>query len=77
MKNVNGSQHRHDGQKNYQHSNHRNPDHARDDAHKHHYANHFEETNDANFTDGKISFLGEEMDFRDKKDNLEDQTSEN
>jgi hypothetical protein len=72
----NGGQNRHDGQRNYQHSNQRNPDHNRNDTAKHQYADHGEQTNDENFTEGRASFLGEEMDFRDKKDNLEDYSDE-
>jgi len=62
----------HDGQKNYQNSNQRNPDNVRNDTSKHHYENHEELTNDENFKSGKPkSSLGDDMDFRDKEDNLE------
>jgi hypothetical protein len=76
MKNVPSRQHPHDGQRDYQHSNQRNPDHVRNDTHDHHYADHDAETDDSNFTGGRVSFLGEEMDFRDKEDNLEDPSNE-
>ena len=66
-----GGQQRHDGQKNYQHSNQRNPDNVRNDTAKHQYSEHDEQTNDANFVDGNPAYLGDDMDFRDKKENLE------
>jgi len=75
MKNLNPRQDPHNGQRDYQHSNQRNADNARSDVHKHHYADHDKETDDANFSAGRLSFLGEEMDFRDKEDNLEDQSN--
>lgn len=65
----NNGQQRHDGQQNYQHSNQRNPDNVRSDTAKNQYAEHKEETNDANFADGQD--LTGDMDFRNKKDNLE------
>jgi hypothetical protein len=68
----NGRQSGHDGQQNYQHSNQRNRDNVRNDTSKHQYAEHAEETNDANFVDGRD--LTGDMDFRDKKDNLEEQS---
>jgi len=71
----NGGQNRHDGQRNYQNSNQRNRDNARSDTSKHQYADHREETNDANFVGGHD--LSENMDFRDKRDNLEVQSDEN
>lgn len=71
----NGGQNRHDGQRNYQHSNQRNRDNVRNDTSKHQYSEHEEETNDANFTDGHN--LAGDMDFRDKRDNLEVQSDEN
>ena len=67
-----GGQQQHDGQKNYQHSNQRNPDHNRNDTQKHQYAEHEELTNDQNFESGSPTQLGDDMDFRDKEDNLED-----
>jgi len=70
----NGGQNRHDGQKNYQHSNQRNPDNVRNDTTKHQYAAHEEETNDANFVEGHD--LSGDMDFRDKLDNLEVQSDQ-
>lgn len=74
MGTIQNSGNRHDGQKNYQHSNQRNPDNIRKDTSKHHYSDHEEETNDANFTSGHD--LSGDMDFRDKKDNLEAQDDE-
>jgi hypothetical protein len=70
----NAGQNRHDGQKNYQHSNQRNRDNVRDNTAKHRYAEHEEETNDANFVEGHN--LSGDMDFRDKMDNLEVQSDE-
>jgi len=70
----NNGQQRHDGQKNYQNSNQRNPDNVRSDTSKHQYAEHEEETNDANFVEGQN--LEGDMDFRDKRDNLEDTSDE-
>ena len=49
--------------------NERNRDHNRSDTSKHQYASHDEETNDANFAEGRD--LTDQMDFRDKRDNLE------
>jgi hypothetical protein len=70
--NNTGGQQRHDGQKNYQHSNERNPDHNRSDTHKHEYKDYDEAlTNDANFEGGKP--IAGEMDFDDKNDNTEKQ----
>lgn len=74
MGTINNGGNRHDGQKNYQHSNQRNPDNVRNDTAKHQYADHDQETNDANFTEGHD--LSRQMDFRDKKDNLEDRSEE-
>ncbi len=75
MGTMNNNHDRHDGQKNYQHSNQRNPDNVRNDTSKHQYAEHDDETDDANYTSGRVSFMGEEMDFRDKQDNLEDESN--
>lgn len=72
MGTTHNNQQRHDGQQNYAHSNERNRDHARKDTAKHHYAKHDDQTDDANFVEGQD--LTGEMDFRDKKDNLETQT---
>ncbi len=59
----------HDGQKNYQNSNERNPDNARSDTRKHQYEDHEgQHKDDALFKEGHPK---EEMDFRDKEDNLE------
>lgn len=70
----NNGQHRHDGQKNYQQSNQRNPDNVRSDTSKHQYSQHDQETNDANF--GEEKNLEKDMDFRDKRENLEDLSDE-
>lgn len=60
-------QQRHDGQKNYQNSNQRNPDHNRSDTQKHQYKEYEQAlTNDANFEEGKPT---EEMDFSDQDEN--------
>lgn len=69
MGTVNRGQERHDGQKNYQNSNQRNPDNVRNDTTKHHYADYEELTNDENFKSGKPTNMGDDMDFRDKDDN--------
>lgn len=46
--------HRHDGQKDYQNSNQRNPDNVRNSTRDHRYKEHDETaTNDANFDSGK------------------------
>lgn len=67
--NQNSGQSRHDGQKNYQHSNQRNPDNIRDNTRDNKYQDYDEKlTNDANFTEGKPDA---EMDFRDREENLE------
>ncbi len=66
---ANNSGQHHDGQKNYQHSNQRNPDNIRDNTRDSQYKDYEEElTNDAKFTDGEPD---SEMDFRDKQENLE------
>ena len=68
--NNNGSQKQHDGQKNYQHSNQRNPDNVRNDTKKHKYKDHDETlTNDANY-DVDTQKPKIEMDFDDKLDNV-------
>ena len=59
----------HDGQKNYQNSNERNPDNARSNPSKHHYEDHDQMTNDENYDAGVPTH--KDLDFRDKKDNLE------
>ncbi len=59
----------HDGQKNYQNSNERNPDNARNDTRKHQYSDNDELTNDENYDAGVPTH--KDLDFRDKKDNLE------
>ncbi len=65
-------QHFHDGQKNYQHSNERNPDHARSDTRKNQYEDYDQKlTNDENYDLNNPKGTDEEMDFRDRQDNLE------
>jgi len=67
-----GGGHQHDGQKNYQHSNQRNPDNVRNDTRKNQYEDYEEKlTNDENFEDGKAVENEDDMDFRDKQNNLE------
>jgi len=61
------SGHQHDGQKNYQNSNQRNPDNVRNNTRAHHYEEHDEtQTNDANFDAGKPKV---DMHFDDKDQN--------
>lgn len=60
--------HQHDGQKDYQNSNQRNPDTVRNATRGHHYTKQDQLTNDANFDAGKPSL---EMDFEDKDQNVE------
>lgn len=56
----------HDGQRDYQNSNQRNPDNVRNNTRNHHYKNHDEEaTNDANFEDGKPT-IDIELDDKDQ-----------
>ncbi|RZJ28883.1 MAG: hypothetical protein EOO48_08855 [Flavobacterium sp.] len=57
------------GQRNFQTPNQDRTD--RRDMSRHQYADHDQETNDANFESGKEK--NGEMDFRDKRDNLESQ----
>jgi len=74
LNNNSGNQRMHDGQKHYQHSNEVNRDHARSNPDKHQYKEHDETlTNDENFKAGVPKANTDEMDFRDKLDNLEDQ----
>lgn len=64
-------QNQHDGQKNYQNSNQRNPDNVRNDTQKHHYRD-LEETlkNDANYDPDTQEFIGDvDPDFEDKNEN--------
>ena len=71
--NSSGGQ-RHDGQKNYQHSNQRNPDNIRDNTRKNDYQDYEENlTNDEKFTAGNPD---EEMDFRDRQHNLKNPENE-
>lgn len=61
--------HQHDGQKDYQNSNQRNPDNVRNATRDHRYKDHDETaTNDANFDNGKPT-----IDFQldDKDQNVE------
>lgn len=66
-----GGQARHDGQKNYDHSNQRNPDNVRNATRKHEYKEHDKTlTNDENYSaDGKQAKV--EMEFDDKKQNVD------
>lgn len=58
--------HQHDGQKSYQNSNQRNPDNVRNATRDHHYKEHEEATNDANFdADGK-PIIDLELDDKDQ-----------
>lgn len=67
----NGNQKRHDGQKDYQNSNQRNPDNIRNATRDHEYSDYDEKlTNDAEFEGGAAP---DNADFRDKQQNLEDQ----
>lgn len=68
--NNNGGQQRHDGQKNYQHSNQRNPDNVRNATRDHQYKEYDETlTNDANF-DINTTEVKADMEFDDKKENV-------
>lgn len=74
MGTVNQHQNQHDGQRNYKHSNERNRDVARSNTEKHRYQDHEEElTNDANYSLDSNE-PEKEMDFRDKNNNLEDES---
>lgn len=65
-----GGQARHDGQKNYDHSNQRNPDNVRNATRKHEYKEHDETlTNDQNYdAKGRLTTEGE---FDDKTQNVD------
>ncbi|NUY79947.1 hypothetical protein HUK80_03490 [Flavobacterium sp. MAH-1] len=65
-----GGQARHDGQKNYDHSNQRNADNVRNATRKHEYKEHDETlTNDANYdAKGRLTTDGE---FDDKNQNVD------
>ena len=71
--NIQPGGNRRDGQKNLNHD-HR-PDFIRDHTSKKQYENHDEQTNDENFKAGKPKSDSEEMDFRNKLDNLEDENN--
>ncbi|UPT70877.1 MAG: hypothetical protein M0D53_00130 [Flavobacterium sp. JAD_PAG50586_2] len=61
--------HRHDGQKDYQNSNQRNPDNVRNSTRDHRYKEHDETaTNDANFENGKPTV---DLQLDDKDQNVE------
>ncbi|HEY0092174.1 MAG TPA: hypothetical protein VGB43_06790 [Flavobacterium sp.] len=63
-----------DGQKHYQHSNERNPDHVRDNTRKNQYQDYDQKlTNDENYDLNNPDGTDQKMDFRDKLNNLEDQ----
>lgn len=72
----NSGGHKHDGQKNYQNSNQRNPDNIRNATRDHEYKEHDETlTNDANYdldsTDVKV-----DMEFDDKNENVNKNSKE-
>lgn len=68
--NNSGGQQKHDGQKNYQHSNQRNPDNVRNNTRDHEYKDYNEAlTNDVNYEEGKLT--KGEVDFDDKLQNEE------
>jgi len=70
INNNSAGQQRHDGQKNYQHSNQKNPDNVRNNTRDHDYKEYDETlTNDANF-DINNQNVSEEMDFDDKRENV-------
>ncbi len=74
IQNNSGGQ-RHDGQKNYQHSNQRNPDNIRNATRDHEYKEHDETlTNDANFEAGQP--LESDMEFDDKRKNVDKNETE-
>ena len=59
----------HDGQKNYQHSNQRNPDNVRSNPRDHEYKDYDSElTNDANFESGEPQV---NLDMDDQQQNVE------
>ena len=64
----------HQGQKNFNHD--QRPDFVRDNPGKHRYENHDELTNDENFYEGKPTGHNTDMDFRDKSENLEDESGD-
>jgi hypothetical protein len=70
LNNNSGGQ-RHDGQKNYQNSNQRNPDNIRNATRDHEYKEHDETlTNDANFDiDSQQAKI--DMEFDDKRENVD------
>lgn len=57
--------HQHDGQKEYQNSNQRNPDNVRNATRDHRYQEHDASTNDANFDNGK-PLIDLKLDDKDK-----------
>lgn len=68
------SGHQHDGQRDYQNSNQRNPDNVRNDTRAHHYRQHDETlTNDAIFEDGKSRV---DLELDDKDQNVDPNASE-
>lgn len=69
INNNSGSQQRHDGQRDYQHSNQRNPDNVRNNTRDHQYKHHEELTNDANFDINNAEVKGD-LDFSDTKENV-------
>lgn len=68
--NNNAGGQRHDGQKNYQNSNQRNPDNIRNATRDHEYKEHDETlTNDANY-DIDSHEVKDDMEFDDKRENV-------
>lgn len=71
------NQQRHDGQKNYQHSNQRNPDNIRDNTRDHVYKDYDEKlTNDENYNIDTNQIKGN-PDFDDTKQNVDKHKSDN
>ena len=70
INNNSAGQQRHDGQKNYQHSNQKNPDNVRNNTRDHDYKDYDKTlTNDANF-DINNHDVPDEMNFDDTKENV-------
>ncbi len=69
----NSGKQNHDGQKNYQHSNQRNPDNIRNNTRDHEYKEYDETlTNDENFDASTGKPKKGDMEFDDKKQNVEE-----
>jgi len=70
LNNGKGNQSQHDGQKNYQNSNQRNPDNVRNDTRDHQYKEYDETlTNDENYDIDSKTVKGN-PDFDDTKENV-------